>query len=93
MKGTIFILATLLGIGNMSRAVAQNTENIIPGVSIGKFNIDPAVDQRRGFSSLAVDRYLRTPSVLLLCTKRYKYHFGRVGEGIPSIGKTGTIGV
>ena len=40
MKGTIFILATLLGIGNMSRAVAQNTENIIPGVSIGKFNMD-----------------------------------------------------
>ena len=40
MKGTIFILATLLGIGNMSRAVAQNTENIIPGVSIRKFNMD-----------------------------------------------------
>lgn len=40
MKGTIFILATLLGIGNMSGAVAQNTENIIPGVSIGKFNMD-----------------------------------------------------
>ena len=40
MKGTIFILATLLGIGNMSGAVAQNTENIIPGVSIGNFNMD-----------------------------------------------------
>ena len=40
MKGTIFILATLQGIGNMSGAVAQNTENIIPGVSIGNFNMD-----------------------------------------------------
>ena len=40
MKGTIFILATLLGIGNMSGAVAQNTENILPGVSIGNFNMD-----------------------------------------------------
>ncbi|GCB37724.1 DUF3868 domain-containing protein [Bacteroides faecalis] len=40
MKRTIFILATLLGIGNMSKAVAQNTENIIPGVSIENFNMN-----------------------------------------------------
>ncbi|WP_455963171.1 DUF3868 domain-containing protein [Bacteroides bouchesdurhonensis] len=40
MKRTIFILATLLGIGNMSGAVAQNRENIIPGVSIENFDMN-----------------------------------------------------
>lgn len=36
----IFTLAILLGIGNMSVAVVQNTENIIPGISIGNFNMN-----------------------------------------------------
>ena len=40
MKRTIFILATLLGMGNMSGVVAQNIENIIPGVSIENFNMN-----------------------------------------------------
>ena len=40
MKRMIFTLAILLGIGNMSVAVAQNTENIIPGISIGNFNMN-----------------------------------------------------
>lgn len=39
MRRTIFILAALLGIGNMPEAEAQNTEDIIPGVSVGNFNM------------------------------------------------------
>lgn len=40
MKRTIFILATLLGIGNVLKTVAQNTKDIILGVSIKSFNIN-----------------------------------------------------
>lgn len=40
MKKTIFILATLLGMGNMSGAMAQDTKNILPGVSIENFNMN-----------------------------------------------------
>lgn len=40
MKRTIFILATLLGIGNMLKTVAQNTKDITLGVSIKNFNIN-----------------------------------------------------
>lgn len=40
MKRTIFILITLMGIGHMSEAVAQNKKNIIPGVSIENFNMN-----------------------------------------------------
>lgn len=40
MKRMIFTLAILLGIGNMSVAVVQNTENIIPGISIGNFKMN-----------------------------------------------------
>ena len=39
MKRTIFILATLLGIGNVLKTVAQNTKDITLGVSIKSFNI------------------------------------------------------
>ena len=40
MKRTIFILATLLGIGNVLKPVAQNTKDITLGVSIKSFNIN-----------------------------------------------------
>lgn len=40
MKRTIFILATLLGIGNVLKTVAQNTKDITLGVSIKSFNIN-----------------------------------------------------
>lgn len=40
MKRMIFTLAILLSIGNMSVGVAQNTEDIIPGVSIENFNMN-----------------------------------------------------
>ena len=40
MKRTIFILATLLGIGNVLKTVAQNTKDITLGVSIKNFNIN-----------------------------------------------------
>lgn len=40
MKKTIFILVTMLGIGNMSEAAAQNTKEITPGVSIKNFNMN-----------------------------------------------------
>lgn len=40
MKRMIFTLAILFSIGNMSVGVAQNTEDIIPGVSIGNFNMN-----------------------------------------------------
>ena len=39
MRRTIFILAALLGMGNTLEAVAQNTKDITPGVSIGNFNM------------------------------------------------------
>lgn len=42
MKRTIliFILAALLGMGNLSETAAQNTEYITPGVSIGNFKMN-----------------------------------------------------
>ena len=40
MKRTIFILATLLGLGNVLKTVAQNTKDITLGVSIKSFNIN-----------------------------------------------------
>lgn len=40
MKRTIFILVTLLGIGNVLKTVAQNTKDITLGVSIKSFNIN-----------------------------------------------------
>ena len=40
MKWTIFILAILLGIGNMLKTMAQSTRDIIPGVSIENFNMN-----------------------------------------------------
>ena len=40
MKKTIFILATLLGMTGMSEAVAQDTKDILPGVSVEKFNMN-----------------------------------------------------
>lgn len=40
MKRTIFILATLLGMTDMSEAVAQTTTSIIPGVSVENFNMN-----------------------------------------------------
>lgn len=40
MKRTIFILAILLGIGNMLKTMAQSTRDIIPGVSTENFNMN-----------------------------------------------------
>ena len=40
MKRTIFILATLLGMTGMSEAVAQDTKDILPGVSVENFNMN-----------------------------------------------------
>ena len=40
MKRTIFILAILLGMGNIPDAVAQDTKNILPGVSIEHFDMN-----------------------------------------------------
>lgn len=40
MKRTTFILAALLGMAYMCEAVAQSTKDIIPGVSIGNFNMN-----------------------------------------------------
>ena len=40
MKRTIFILAILLGIGNMLKTMAQSTRDIIPSVSIENFNMN-----------------------------------------------------
>ena len=41
MKRKVYIiLAAMLGIGNMSEAVAQDTKNILPGVSIEKFHMN-----------------------------------------------------
>ena len=40
MKRTIFILAILLGIGNLLKTMAQSTRDITPGVSIENFNMN-----------------------------------------------------
>lgn len=40
MKRTIFILATLLGMTDMTKAVAQDTKDILPGVSVENFNMN-----------------------------------------------------
>lgn len=40
MKRTIFILVTLLGMTGMSGAVAQTATGVIPGVSVGNFNMN-----------------------------------------------------
>lgn len=40
MKKTIFILAILLGTTGMSEAVAQDTKDILPGVSVENFNMN-----------------------------------------------------
>lgn len=40
MKRTIFILAILLGTGNMLKTMAQSTRDITPGVSIENFNMN-----------------------------------------------------
>ena len=40
MKKTIFILATLLGLGDMFGAAAQDVKDITPGVSISHFKMD-----------------------------------------------------
>ena len=40
MKRTIFILAALLGMANVSETVAQNTGEILPGVTIERFHVN-----------------------------------------------------
>ena len=40
MKRMIFILATLFGMTGMSEAVAQDTKDILPGVSVENFNMN-----------------------------------------------------
>lgn len=60
MKRTIFILATLLGMANMLESVAQNTKEIIPGVSIENFHMNRegkylAVKMDLDLNKLAVD--------------------------------------
>lgn len=60
MRRTIFILAVLLGMGNTLEAVAQNTKDITPGVSIGNFNMHRegkylAVEMKLDLNKLDVD--------------------------------------
>ena len=60
MKRTIFILAALLGMGNMLEIVAQNTKDITPGVSIENFNMNRegkylAVEMKLDLNKLDVD--------------------------------------
>lgn len=60
MKRTTFILAALLGMAYMCEAVAQNTKDIIPGVSIGNFNMNRegkylAVEMELDLNELDVD--------------------------------------
>lgn len=60
MKRTTFILAALLGMAYMCEAVAQSTKDIIPGVSIGNFNMNRegkylAVEMELDLNELDVD--------------------------------------
>lgn len=60
MKRITFILASLLGIGNMPETVAQNTKDIIPGVSIDSFDMNRngkylTIDMEVDLSALDVD--------------------------------------
>ena len=40
MKRMIFIVATLLGLGCLPGAVAQEVKNITPGVSVSRFKME-----------------------------------------------------
>ena len=60
MKRTIFILAALLGLGNMSGTTAQTSRSIIPGVSVENFSMNRegrflSVKMDLGMDSLRVD--------------------------------------
>lgn len=60
MKRTIFILAALLVMGNISETVAQNAKDITPGVSIENFNMNRegkylAVEMKLDLNKLDVD--------------------------------------
>ena len=95
MKRTIFILAILLGIGNMLKTMAQSTRDITPGVSIENFNmnregkyltVEINVDANRAV--LLTPRLdngtdsLDLPSVGIYGRRRYYYY---VRNGIGSI--------
>lgn len=60
MKRMIFILATLLGMGNILETVAQNAKDITPGVSIENFHMNRegkflAVEMKLDLNKLDVD--------------------------------------
>ena len=60
MKRMIFILAALLGMGNMSEAVAQNVKDVTPGVCIEDFNMNRegkylSVEMKLNLNKLDVD--------------------------------------
>lgn len=60
MKRTIFILAALLGMGNILETVAQNAKDITPGVSIENFNMNRegkylSVEMKLDLNKLDVD--------------------------------------
>ena len=67
MKKMIFILAALLGMGNILEIVVQNTKDITLGVSIENFNMNReckylAVEMKLDLNKLDVDA---NPAVLL----------------------------
>ena len=60
MRRTVFLLAALLGFGNMMEGVAQGVKNIIPDVSVSHFKMDRngkylTVEMNIGLTGLDVD--------------------------------------
>lgn len=88
MKKTTFILATLLGLGNMSGAAAQNnTQDIIPGVSVNDCHINRngkylTVEMEMGLTGLEVN-----PNAAVLITPRLVN--GADSLDLPSVGVYG----
>lgn len=86
----IFTLAALIGsIANMPEAVAQTTENIIPGVSVGNLNMSRdgrylTVDMQLNLTGLRV-----TPNCAVLLTPRLVN--GTDSLDLPSIGIYGRL--
>ena len=89
MKRMIFIVATLLGLGCLPGAVAQEVKNITPGVSVSRFKMErnrggiescrvahASFGQRDGFARPAIGGNLRAQAVLLLREKWREHDFG-----------------
>lgn len=84
MKRTIFLLATLIGLGGVAGSVAQNVKEITPGISVNRFKME-----RNGkFLSVEMDMDLKALDVetnrAVLITPRLVN--GKDSVNLPAVG-------